>query len=528
MRSDGDERDTVLVVDDDPGSLLAIGAALEAVGFRVVAASSGEDALKAVLKEAPALVVLDVVMPGMSGLEVAELLKGRERSRRVPIVFLTGAAPDAGEQQARRAYSVGAVDYLQKPVEPDVLRAKARSLTALYRRGEEERRRAEGERRAREDLRTTSERRYRNLAEAIPTIVWTAEPGGRLSYANQRLRESIGHEVDLTQGWLELLHPDDRDRFARAWEGALVERRPFAAEARLRRAGGGWRWHLWRAVPEATEQPGVVAWLGTATDIDDQKRTHAELAAARARAEGLYEQARRAVEVRDEFVSVAGHELRTPLAALQLQVQVLGRRIAAQADGADVAARAARLEQLVQRLARLVEQLLDVNRLADQRLHLEPEEVDLAALARDVAGRMEEEAARAGARLVVDAPAPVIGRWDPLRLEQVLANLLSNAVKYGAGRPVTVTVAERDGQAALTVRDEGLGISADDQRRIFERFERAVPVKQYGGLGLGLWITREIVRAHGGDVHVDSSPGAGATFTVALPTAAALLTGRGT
>ncbi|MCW8140495.1 MAG: HAMP domain-containing histidine kinase, partial [Planctomycetota bacterium] len=169
-----------------------------------------------------------------------------------------------------------------------------------------------------------------------------------------------------------------------------------------------------------------------------------------------------------------------------------------------------------------------VNRLADQRLHLEPEEVDLAALARDVAGRMEEEAARAGARVVVDAPAPVIGRWDPLRLEQVLANLLSNAVKYGAGRPVTVTVAERDGQAALAVRDEGLGISADDQRRIFERFERAVPAKQYGGLGLGLWITREIVRAHGGDVHVDSSPGAGATFTVALPTGAALLTGRRT
>ncbi|MCW8139666.1 MAG: response regulator, partial [Planctomycetota bacterium] len=242
MRTGGDERDTVLVVDDDPGSLLAIGAALEAVGFRVVTASSGEDALKAVLREAPALVVLDVVMPGMSGLEVAELLKGRERSRRVPIVFLTGAAPDAGEQQARRAYSVGAVDYLQKPVEPDVLQAKARSLTALYRRGEEERCRAEGERRAREvevtALRTTSERRYRNLAEAIPAIVWTAEPGGRLSYANQRLRESIGHEVDLTEGWLELLHPDDRDRFARAWEGALVERRPFAAEARLREAGG--------------------------------------------------------------------------------------------------------------------------------------------------------------------------------------------------------------------------------------------------------------------------------------------------
>ncbi|MCO5169272.1 MAG: ATP-binding protein [Planctomycetes bacterium] len=527
-----DGRDTVLVVDDDPGSLLAIGAVLEGADFRVVTARCGEAALKAVLRAPPSLIVLDLVMPGMSGLEVAELLKGRERSRRVPIVFLTGASAAGEEEPARRAYSAGAVDYLQKPVEPDVLRAKVASLAALYRRGEEERARAEGERQAREAevsaLRSSSERRYRNLAEAIPAIVWTAEPDGRLSYANRRLRETTGQEPDLAAGWLELLHPDDRDRFARAWEGALVERRPFAAEARLRRAGGGWRWHLWRAVPEATEQAGVVAWLGTAMDIDDQKRTHAELAGARARAEGLYEQARRAVEVREEFVSVAGHELRTPLAALQLQVQVLGRRLEAlpAPEGADLVRRAGRLEQLVGRLARLVEQLLDVNRLADQRLRLAPEEVDLAALAREVAARMEEEAARAGARVVVEAPGSLRGRWDPLRLEQVLVNLLSNAVKYGAGRPVTVTVAERGGVATVSVRDEGLGISAEDQRRIFDRFERAVPANQYGGLGLGLWITREIVRAHGGEVRVDSQPGVGATFTVALPLAAEPVAGR--
>ena len=143
----------------------------------------------------------------------------------------------------------------------------------------------------------------------------------------------------------------------------------------------------------------------------------------------------------------------------------------------------------------------------------------MAQLAREAAIRFADEAQRAGCTLTVSAATPAIGWWDRARLEQVLDNLLSNALRFGAGQPVTVSVGAEAGVARLTVTDHGIGIPAEAQPRIFERFERAVSERHYGGLGLGLWVTREIVRAHHGSIAVHSAPGAGATFTVTLPQA---------
>jgi PAS domain S-box-containing protein len=520
-RGDDEGPATVLIVDDHPETLVALRAVLEDAGHRVVAASSGEAALKAVLRETPSLIFLDVVMPIMSGFEVAELLRQRERSSRVPIVFLTGTP---GEGPVRRAYAAGAVDYLEKPVAPEVVRAKARSLIALYRRGEAARRRAEEERRAREAevsaLRTRSERRYRNLAEAIPIVVWTADADGRLTYVNERfvLGTGLTPEEAAGSGWIEAVHPDDREGFTAAWRAARIARAPLEAEARLR-AKEAWRWHLWRAAPEL-EGDAVVAWLGTSTDIEDQKRAQQELSEARARAEELYAEARRAVEVREDFLSVASHELKTPIAALSLQLETMVRSVKTTGapPKAELAAKLERAFRLVGRLVRLIEQLLDVTRISDGRIELSPEPTDLSAVVRDVASRLEEDARRSGTTIVVDADGPVVGRWDPLRVEQVALNLLSNAVKYGAGRPVEVRVAANGEESArLEVADHGIGIAEEDQARIFDRFERAVPSSEYGGLGLGLWIARQIVQAHAGSIGVESAPGEGATFTVDLP-----------
>ncbi|ATB29637.1 ATP-binding protein [Melittangium boletus] len=225
-----------------------------------------------------------------------------------------------------------------------------------------------------------------------------------------------------------------------------------------------------------------------------------------------------AVRLRDDFLSVAGHELKTPLSALRLQIQMLGRMTRDVAASQDLAQRVARAERTSERLGALVDELLDAGRITSGRLKLEREEMDLAQLTRDAVGRMTDALGRGGSEVRLIADEEVVGRWDRVRLEQVLGNLLSNAAKYGRGRPVEVRV-ERGGRGAvrLVVKDQGIGIAPVDQPRIFERFERAVTDRQFTGLGLGLWISREIIDAHGGSIQVHSAPGEGATFTVELP-----------
>ncbi|MBF5045950.1 GAF domain-containing sensor histidine kinase [Aggregicoccus sp. 17bor-14] len=228
----------------------------------------------------------------------------------------------------------------------------------------------------------------------------------------------------------------------------------------------------------------------------------------------LYREAQEAIRARDEFLSIASHELKTPLTSLQLHLQSLRQGAAApERLGAKVEA----LQRQSRRLAALTDQLLDLSRIRLGRLDLNLEWVDLAALAREVAARFAEEAERQGGRVSVEAPGALVGSWDRLRLEQVLTNLLSNALKYGAGKPVRVRVREEAGAVQLAVEDRGIGIDAAAQARIFERFERAVSARHFGGLGLGLYIVREIIEAHAGQVAVRSTPGEGATFTVTLP-----------
>ncbi len=234
----------------------------------------------------------------------------------------------------------------------------------------------------------------------------------------------------------------------------------------------------------------------------------------------LYREARQAVGARDEFLSVASHELRTPLTTLILQLQSLQRMLGdAQNQNGDDRSRA-KLDVSIRqthRLERLIDSLLDVSRIATGHLELQLEEFDIAKAVREIADRLAEEAARAGCRLELRADHPAFGRWDRMRLEQVVTNLFSNALKYAAGKPLEITVEAEAQMARLKVQDHGMGIAADDLKRIFDRFERAVPTQHYGGLGMGLYITRQIVEAHGGSIRVSSQLGSGATFTVELP-----------
>lgn len=225
-----------------------------------------------------------------------------------------------------------------------------------------------------------------------------------------------------------------------------------------------------------------------------------------------------AVESRDEFFSVATHELKDPLFSLQLSIQLL--RHAAERQGpvpAHVLQHLDVSERQVMRLGRLIDNMLDFARIANGRFELDLEPLDLCDLAHQVVGRFQGQATSSGTSVFAEPCPPVVGRFDRLKLEQVLANLLSNAIKYGAGRPVSVRVRSEGEWAVVEVQDAGAGIAPEDQARIFERFQRASKGHKRASLGLGLYIVRSMVEAHGGSVQVRSQPGHGSTFTVRIP-----------
>ena len=234
---------------------------------------------------------------------------------------------------------------------------------------------------------------------------------------------------------------------------------------------------------------------------------------------GLLRSAREAVRARDEFLAVASHELKTPLTPLRLSIQML-RKVAERGDSLPTVRLdelVQRTERQVQRLVRWFDDLLDVSIITGGRLRLALEPFDLCEAAREVVERHAPELARAGCAVTVRAPPAVPGRWDHTRLEQVLSNLLTNAAKYAPGRPVEVELTADERSAWVAVRDQGPGIAAADQERIFHAFERATSYLEVSGFGLGLFIVQEIVEAHGGSIRLDSAPGRGTTFTVELP-----------
>ncbi|EPX59796.1 hypothetical protein D187_002540 [Cystobacter fuscus DSM 2262] len=393
-------RTSVLLVDDQPADLAALERYLAPFSLHLVKASSGEEALDHVRDEDFALVLMDVRLPGLNGVETARRMRQLLARRPLPLIFLSGAS--AEEAIVATAYSTGGVDWLNKPVDPERLRAKVRVFVDLYR-----------------------ER------EAL-----------RLRQAELRERER---------------------------------------------------------------------------EVLDERRRRAELERER-----LVVELREAVRLRDEFLSVASHELKTPLTPLALRLQLMRQELGRpEVDVERLLGHVEAAGAQVRRVTALMDSLLDATRITSGRLTLRREQdVNLAAVVRDVVSSFELQAARANCPLELEAPARVLGQWDVLRLEQIVTNLLSNALKFGAGGTVSVRVEEDEGWARLTVRDEGIGMDESMRARLFRRFERGVSERHYGGLGLGLFITQQVTEALGGRIRVQSAPGSGSTFIVELPCSA--------
>jgi signal transduction histidine kinase len=510
-----EKSDCILIADDHPANLLALEAVLEPLGHAIVKSSSGVEALRFLLDHDCSLALLDVAMPGLDGFETAALIRGRERTRHIPIIFISASARD--ETHVFKGYAQGAIDYVVKPFDPDVLRAKVTNLLALHRRGEEMRREAALRGRERDELREKEQearaeaeaqrKRLQSLLVQAPSVIAiTKGPDHVFELVNERCQQFLGSLKVLGKPAREAL----RDLLPQgAWKSVdevYESGNAFAGtEAAISLDDPGRERRFFNFVVQPIREPAgnIDGLMLHAFEVTDQVRAR--------------ERERDAIRLRDEFLSIASHELRTPLTPLRLQLQSTLKCLDKGETGTvELRPRLELALRQTVRIGTLVSGLLEVSRISGGRLTLQREEMDLAESVRDVAERHEPEARNAGTTVQVQAER-VTGRWDRLRIEQVIANLLVNAIKYGGGLPVRLTVERADGAARLTVRDEGIGISTEDQERIFDRFERAVPVRSYGGMGLGLYIAQQIVDAHGGRIHVRSARGQGSTFTVDLP-----------
>lgn len=372
-----------------------------------------------------------------------------------------------------------------------------------------------------------SESRFRAMANEAPVLIWTSTPDQLMDWLNHGWLRFTGKELeeDLGHGWVQRVHSDDIGEVLATYRHASEQRRAFSSEFRLRRHDGQFRWVLNHGVPRLSPEGDFLGFIGSCIDIHDQK------AALSQRDEALFE-AREALRTRDEFMSVASHELKTPLTSLHLQLQVLARSVQ-RANAGDLDARYGLLlspeklaasiglcEKQSFRLAGLLEELLDLTRVRLGRLQLSKESVDLLTLTRDAIDRFKADALHRGSVVTLIGEGPVCGWWDCARLEQVVTNLISNAIKYGEGHPIEIHVwldPTRE-VAHFQIADQGIGIATDFQDKVFERFERGgISGQRFSGLGLGLYITRQIVEAHGGQIRLRSEVSKGSVFEVEVP-----------
>lgn len=384
----------LLIVDDLPENLLALEALIKREDRTVFKALSADEALSLLLQHEFALAILDVQMPGMDGFQLAELMRSTEKTKNIPIVFVSAAGRELN--YAFKGYESGAVDFLHKPLDIHAVKSKVNVFVDLY-----------------------------------------------------RQRKAVKMQV-------EELEQSRRDQ-----------------EVLLKRL-------------QATQ-----------ADLEH------------------------AVRMRDDFMSIVSHEVRTPLNGLILETQLrklhLAKNNASAFTMEKLHAMVERDERQIQSLIRLIEDMLDVSRIRTGKLSIRTSPFDLSELVRQLLENYAAQIAAAESSITVLADDPVIGVWDEFRIEQVLSNLLTNALRYGAHKPITVRVYAEGERACVEVTDQGIGITPENQKRIFQQFERVSASHAVAGLGLGLFISEQIVLAHGGKIEVESEIGYGSTFRVCLP-----------
>jgi PAS domain S-box-containing protein len=483
-----------------------------------------------------------------------------------------------------------------------------------------------------------NEARFRSLTEVMPQLVWIADSRGGFIFFNQNwpritntnMEENFGH------GWVKVLHHEDRVTALLKWDECIKSGNHYEVEFRIKMADGSYRWHITRGIPIRNTRGDIERWVGTTTDIQDQKNARELAVKEREKIYSLFMQApvvllvltgpdhvvemvnpagrifsgdrvqkgqslkdclpefqdqglieifdqiyssgegknypshpikfetptgevekfydlhlepikdenglttgilhmafdvteqiekekklEDALKARDQFLSVASHELKTPLTSLKLQAQLTLRTLSLNRviPQERQLSNAQQTSEFVGRLTKLIDDMLDVSRIRTGKLILDRSQNELGDLLREVIFRLSFLFEAAGLKVpVIDHDLKIYGQWDRFRIEQVIGNLITNGIRYGQGKPIEITIEESENSAIVSVTDQGYGISEADLQRIFGRFERAINSSEVSGLGLGLFISQEIVEAHGGQIRVKSELGKGSTFMVELPT----------
>ena len=505
-RPDDARRESILIVEDDPGIARLERKQLERAGFLVAVANSVPHAWEAIRAGGIDLLILDQNLPGpASGLDLYEQL--RAEGNATPAILVTGMSD---ETTLVRAIRGGLNDFVPKT--PDFVDDLVQAVERVVAEVQTRRRLAESESR----LAGVS-----LLAEAIPQIVWSARPDGAVDYVNRRWSSYTGLSSDqsVDSRWTEAVHPDDVAATVARWCESVATGELYEVEFRLRRGeDSAYRWFLARGELVHDEAGRVIKWFGTWTDIDDQKRNEAELKQATELAES-------ASRSKDQFLAMLSHELRTPL------TPVLLIATASRDDPETPEPLRSTFEMIRHNLeleARLIDDLLDVMRIIRGKLPYHFEVVDAHGQIQRALEICGNEAEVKPLRLVADLRATEHHvRADAARLQQVLWNLIKNAVKFTpAGGSVTIATWNEAERIRIEVTDTGIGIDPEILPLIFNAFEQGEDdiTKRYGGLGLGLAISRSIIEGHEGSISV-SSPGRdrGATFRIDLtPTAPSL------
>jgi PAS domain S-box-containing protein len=525
----------ILLVDDQPENLLALEAILEDLGQNLVRATSGEAALRHLLHQDFAVILLDVQMPNMDGFEVASLIRSRERSRETPIIFLT--AFGTTEQFMFRGYALGAVDYLTKPIAADVLKSKVAVFIELFRKTEALRQQTAALQQQTAQLESInaelqiSEERFRSLSTCSPVGVFVTDTQGECIYTNPRFQTLCGPPEEICHDWLQAIHPEDRAEATATWSAYLQGGQEYSQEFRLRTQKEPPPWGHIRAARMLSDQGQFLGHVGTIEDITERKQAEAVNAriireqAARAEAEA-------ANRMKDEFIAILSHELRTPLNAILGWTHLITSR---PCDERTVANALEIIERNAHSQAKLIEDILDVSQIVRGKLQLERHPVNLISVVNAALDTVRSLAEVKAIALVADydADTPLEVMGDAMRLQQVVWNLLTNAIKFTPEqgrveiRVSTIGVSEAADPgnpssqwAQVQVIDTGIGIEPEFLPYVFERFRQAdsTTTRTHGGLGLGLAIVRHLVEQHQGQILADS-PGhnQGSTFTVRLP-----------
>ena len=366
--------------------------------------------------------------------------------------------------------------------------------------------RALSRRQAMADVIQESETRLRIITNAVPAFIGYINRNFQFTFTNHLYKEWFGEHVGPGTFAQDILSPEAFKKLKPLMESALSGNET-ALTVDLPHPTLGIRSVEARYIPDREINQQAKGFFVLGYDVTEKNKNEQAL--------------REAIRARDEFLSVASHELKTPLTSLKLQAQLRSRNLE---KGNISAFTQEQLNKMVvtdarqiDRLIHLVDDMLDISRINTGKLSIRREQLDLCELTREVLDRFQNQLESTGSTVTLDCGTAVTGNWDRFRLEQVLVNLFTNAMKYGAGTPIQITVSRMGALALLTVRDQGIGIAQENHDRIFQRFERAVSANQVSGLGLGLYIVRQIVEMHGGTIEVESELGKGSTFKVTLP-----------